>query len=576
MRSSVLLPIARAYLSTGRYFSAQMCIVTLRVLASKQAAPHEGTPAASRIVATPLIHVNTSEPPERVALPVQRIQQPQARADDSSDTILEQRTTQPVLPTGTPHVPQSTPGAPQSSSEESASPSRRSSIRSAIHRPGSSGSRTLKRVRFALFPADDSLDPSVSASSDLDPPAPVPFSPTYFEMKAMASKDKPATETPRYTKDDKWEILSDVSSEIDDGGMVQQTGFRRTQEETKVSHQSHGWDLDSELGSAVDGTGPALPVPLKHKVHLKGSPEQPVKHEWAHMRSVPAGHAAHRTVSNKVEHAKRNFEDAFAPPHRRRVSSKAGAAPSAPSRLFAPTACWENDSEIDSTTDDNIPAVRTPLTSFVSVDRQPIRLSSERVSRTPREELNSTLWSAIDHSRPSNRYQATPRAPSRHPPEVAVDSSPTQPAPIFIYRSRDQRPPSVERERVVESSGSGDGKGSTESRSRARDSSPAFPPRAYRNAYYDHRTGATTYEGLREGYIYVTKPKGAQADFDGLNNGDSARRGAAAAREARPREPIVRPARDDDSDDSLNELIRSIPGGVERWGLRRGKNARSH
>ncbi|KAI9880057.1 MAG: hypothetical protein M1830_005789 [Pleopsidium flavum] len=567
-----------------------MCIITLRLHASKQAAPRSNPPIASRLVETPSVHVNPTEPPERVTLPAQCIRQPQAKAEDLSGTTLEQRTTQPFVPTVIPQPPPPTTRAIQTGSQESRSPTRPSSIRSAIHRTGSSGSRSLKKVRFAVPPGDDSLHPSAVASSYLDSPPPVALSPVNFEMKAMGSKDKPVTEAPRHTKKEKWDIMSNVSSGIDDGEAIQQTKLRgtphltsadqntrtlknpsSTKEETQVSRHSHGWDLDSELGSAVDGIGPALPVPIKHKVHSKVSAEQPAKENWRGTKSVPSGHAAHWEGIKDVERAKENSENVWLPPYERGESAKAAATQSAPLRRFAGSAPWENGSELDSTTDDFTPAIRAPLTSYVESGRIPIILCSEIASRQAGE-FDSNLGSAVDHGRARNRFRATPRGRPRNTQGMTVDSPVLQPVPTPVHRGRDQRPPIVKRGRVVESGGSGGSRGMTEPSSGVRDSSPAATPRASRKAYYDRRTGEITYEGLRDGYVYVTKPSRSRVDADGSNAGDSAR--SDAAREGGSRNPLFQQGEDYDSDESMNERIRSIPGAVQRFGLPKGRRGR--
>lgn len=266
-----MLPaITGAYQNTGTFPSAPMCAITIRVFVSKQGAPQRNIVTAPQSFGTPLIQINVPRRPEKVALPVRINRQTQTREKIPSEGILQKWNHPPATPIVAPLVPESLPAAPPPYPKEPQSESRRSSIRRAAQQPSWNGSRSSKKVHFLISNSGDSLGSPDSASSLLDPP------PFQSESKAMAKEEKPSAQAPPSGEDDKRETESDFSSDIDDGEMEQQAVSREMQGGNDHFYRMDRGDLDSDSGSAIDGSEPILSIPMKRDVTSGPSFAQPL------------------------------------------------------------------------------------------------------------------------------------------------------------------------------------------------------------------------------------------------------------------------------------------------------------
>lgn len=415
------------YRSTGTF---PMCVITLRVWTPKQGEPKRNSVTAAQTNSRPLIQINVPRPPGQVALPIQCTRQPRISERISPGSTPEQRSAPPVESAAVaPPIPDSVPAAPPTSKERLEQGSRRSSIRST-----SNGSRSSKKVHFATSDSEDSL---ASPDSDLLLPDGPPLVALPSESKAMAIEEKPTSQAPPSGEQDQWETDSDFSSDIDDGQMVQEAVVREIQGDNDYLYKMDWGDLDSDSGSAIDGSEPALSIPIKRGVTDRPSFAQPLVSKDDDKSSAPTGQVAHRKINEESENATRRLETIShlsrgqsAPAEQRRASSTRGPLRSGDR---------ENDSVIGSTIDDSVPVIRVPLTSYTSGNSRPIRLRSGTVTFPIPGVSDSTLQGARSHDRPFGEGQGIANVPYGSPSHTVAGSPQIRPSPISVHRRRDRR-----------------------------------------------------------------------------------------------------------------------------------------
>lgn len=342
------------YRGAGTYPLVPMCVITLRVFAMKEA-PRRKNVSTPQIVSTPLIKINVRKPPENIALPLQYTRQAPTLGNiqsDPSGSTPEPCSAPPAASAATAlPVPDQVPAAPPLSKIPPKQESRRSSV-GKDHPLHSNGSRSPKKVRFSISEPEDSLDSPNSESSSFKSVLHGTPPPDPSETDSMAVEDKTITQAPPSGDINGWETGSDFSSDIDDGEMVQYAVRRETQGDNDYLYKMDWGDLDSDSGSAVDGSEPALSVPLKHDERFRPLFAQPPVRKGDDERFASSGHAVHQ---NKNEFHFLNGKT---------FPTKAHPAPSI-RQSMRPTD-WENDSEAGSTMDDNRPANRLPLSSYTA------------------------------------------------------------------------------------------------------------------------------------------------------------------------------------------------------------------
>lgn len=343
------------YRSARKYPLAPMCVITLRVFATKEA-PSRKNISAPQIVSTPLIQINVRKLPENIALPLQYTRQAPTVENipsDPSGSTPEPCSAPPAASAATAlPVPDQVPAAPPLSKTPPEQQSRRSSIRKGDHPPNSNGSRSPKKVRFSISEPEDSLASPNSASSSFNSGLHVTPPPDPSRPNAMAVEDKTITQAPPSGDVDEWETGSDFSSDIDDGEMVQYAVRRETQGDNDYLYKMDWGDMDSDSGSAVDGSEPALSVPVKHDDESRPAFAQPPVRKGENEHFASSGHAVHRNANESHYSSGKTFP------------TKAHAAPSI--RQSMRHTDWENDSEAGSTMDENRPANQLPLSSHTA------------------------------------------------------------------------------------------------------------------------------------------------------------------------------------------------------------------
>lgn len=463
---------------TGEYRSTEtfrMCVITLRVWTQKQGEPKRNGVTASQNISTPLIQINVPKPPGQVALPIQCTRQPQISARILPGSTPEQSSAPSVESVAAaPPIPDSVPAAPPTSKERLEQESRRSSIRST-----SNGSRSSKKVHFAISDSEDSLSSPDSDFSLLECPPPVALP---SESKAMAMEEKPTSQAPPSGEQDQGETDSEFSSDIDDGEMVQKVVDTGTQGDNDYLYKTDWGDQDSDSGSAIDGSEPALSVPIKYDVTSRPSFAPPLVSKNDDKSSAP-------TISHLSS-------GQAAPAEQRRASSTQGPLRSGD---------WENDSVIGSTIDDSVPVIRVPLTSYTSGDSRPIRLRSGTVPFHIPGVSNSTLQGATSHGRPFGEGQGTANVPYRSPIHMVAGSPQIRPSSISVNRRRDRRTQDLGTDGATDDRVGEQRK----SPSHAHDPVSRESQQSRCEVYYNRRTGVVTYEGLQDGYAYVTRGRGS-------------------------------------------------------------------
>ena len=395
------------YRSRERYPSSPMCVITLRIFVSKPTPAQRKTITASQTISTPLIEINVPRAPDKIALPVHYTRQPQIQQEIPPASPPEQCSAPPAVSAAaaaTP-IPDSSPAGPPPNKEKPEKPeqeNRRSSIRRAAQKPSSSGSGPSKRVHFSISEFGDSLDSSDSDIASLDPPLPAEASLDTSGTIAMAIENKPTAQAPPSGEEDNWESLSDFSSDIDDGEMVQQAVGRETQTNYNYLYKADWDDMDSDSGSAVDGSEPALAVPLTRDATSKSFFAQHFVSNGHHKGSAPPGYPIHQKLGGQPDIAAK-IENQSPRLSGQTLSTKAHLPPSV--RQSMHPSSWENDSEAGSTMDDNVPAIRVPLTSYTSDHSRPIHLRAGTVPFTAPGASESTPQDAKGHGPLPNEGQ---------------------------------------------------------------------------------------------------------------------------------------------------------------------------
>ncbi|MCJ1364037.1 hypothetical protein MMC16_003146 [Acarospora aff. strigata] len=314
-----------------------------------------------------------------------------------------------------------------------------------------------------------------------------------------------------YTEEEKWDMTSDFSSDIDDGEMVQQNMVRGTPEDHDGIYREGEGDSSSDLGSAVDDSGPALPVPLRHEVASGLAFAQPPVSDRVHGSSAPSGQAAPSLDDGQAGNTTNAVGDLNSQSKAHTILNNKDLAPSPRRPMQNADSVNNSDSDNESKIDDNAAATKAPLASYTASNSRPIHVSSATAPRMTLEVPGSRLWYTKENDRPVSDGQSTSQGPSlqqdRGSPQI-------RPTPIFVNRRRGHQAHVVEEDAGTKGSVGGGRSGQTKPKDRAPDISPPAAQEAHCKAYYDRRTGTITYKGLRDGYVYVTKARGPQAISD--------------------------------------------------------------
>lgn len=476
------------YSNTGTFSPAPMCIVSIRVFVSKQGRPQRNLVTAPQSFGTPLIQINVPRSSEKVTLPNRVTRQAQTPERVPSGSTPKQWHPPPSAPVVAPSVPDPVP-APAPAPPYLRDPtldSRRSSIRRARYQPSLNGSRFSKKVHFFIPDAEDSLSSLDSGVSHLDPPPPVAI---LSESKVMTINEKPTAQVTPSVKHYKEDTESDFSSDIDDGEMVQQADIKATQGGNDHLYRSDRRDPNSDSGSAIDDSEPALSIPMRRDVTSGTSFAQPhVSHHYGR-GFAPPGHVAHQRVSERSENATRRLKTDQRPADSFRQPMHPGD--------------WENDSVAGSTIDDSVPAMRAPLTSYTMGYERPVSLQSARFPFTTHKASDSAQQGVKSHNRESHVDHATEYVPFKPSTAAAQGLPQTRPDPIFVRRRRDRRIHNFGIDGTIEDGS--DGSDIEIFQSRAQDLRPRTSQQTTCEVRYDRRTGTISYYGLRNGYAYVTK-----------------------------------------------------------------------
>jgi len=346
------------------------------------------------------------------------------------------------------------------------------------------GSRSSKKVHFFIPDSEHSLSTPDSGFSLLDPPPPVAIS---SGPKAMAIDEKPTAQGTNFEKHYKEETESDFSSDIDDGEMVQRGEIKETQGGNYHLYRMDRRELDSDSGSAIDDSEPAISIPMRRDVTSGPSFTQPLVGHHYDRDFTPSGHAAYQNISER-SNATRRLET-----EQRQVASH--------QQLMHP-GDWENNSVAESTIDDSGPGIRAPLTSYTMGYKRPVSLHSANVPLTTHKASNIAQQGVKSHNRGSRVDHATEHVPSKLSTDAAVGSSQTHRDPIFVRR-RDRRTHGFGIDGTIEDGS--DGSDIETIQSHARDLVPRTSQKKSCAVRYDRRTGTISYEGLRDGGAYVTK-----------------------------------------------------------------------
>lgn len=552
-----------------------MCIVSVRVSPLKKAERCSSPTTPSRVIAISPCHVNKPESPRRIAVPSLQLH---PRAKKSSSTAPEKHTTQAVvrkleaqqplltmignkscsgespLPSRRnsnesalrTQQPQSTAMGDEDPGGEFPLPSRHSSIRSALRTPSSASSRTSKTVRFALSPSDHSQEPFVPESfvpesSNVNRLTHMPYRYLLDKVKAAAAQVEPPTEASCHEGNNKWEFTSDVSSGIDNAELGRQTGFGGIGHLNRVSVHASEWN------SMLDGNGFAELLPLKYDQNLPGL-------------SSMAG--------DKVDGANKCFGNAPPARYERRVSAAVDESQPGPSQPYPRFSFQENDEEFGSATDYRVSAVRYSGPTYPFAEY--VRPNGDWRPVDALDELDSILCSA--GRQPDGRHQPNRRIRFSRYDDMIIDLEPNRMA--FVDSWRRGVTPSFGDGSAEEQSGSGNVRMSrTDSKSRTRESKPAVSRRPSPKVYYNPRTGTFTYQDEQDGFKFITRARAAEVDAESPT--DKGLRQREMTAEASRKRAVSEPTVSNDSNDSIEELVKSVPGGLKRWGSKEEKRARA-